>query len=655
MLKVHPIRQRDWLLLIIVLFAATLMRFSEPGVVEFFHDDAMVSTMAQELVSGERFPFTGIISSVGIPNPPQTIYTIALPFLISPHPAVAVAFVMGFNVIGVGLLWLIAHRYFGRIAALIAGLTYALSPWAVHFSRKIWAQEYHTPFILLAILLALYGFWEASRRSEDQPVRTSQFWAQVLTLPVLLWGLQIHFAAWFLLPIYAWLLWAGRQRIRWGALGLSLVLSALVMLPYIIGLAQTLEQDPTRITDAVGRSGASSGLSISGDALTSIAYLATGLGMETWVAPVQQTEMLAAVPPGPTWILIGLMSLAGMVLALIRREWHPFGVLLLVWIGLPMLALTPAWTPVYTHYFIPVIPALALAAGLSTATLANLVPLGGTGRAIILTAYCVLLVTQGIWFRGMLRYVDAVHVDYPGFTTPLYRLEAIAQTLDDYEDVVVLSYGMSWNLHHESVVWPVLLRDRVQCVRTLVGDGYAVFPDGPFAVLQAPDAPPDPVRNLYAQSEPILFPERPGSGEYRLYTFEEAPEWPGPAIQPTGPFSYDNGVQLTGYALADGIVYLEWLLPDGQRGVDYQFSAQIFDADGERLAQADRPFWQGQHWCPGDRLITWAPLDASAESAQLLVSLYQLGTGRDVGRYFSAEVQDASGTAIGRAAIIPLD
>src|SRR5688500_7478994 len=122
MLTINRVTRRDCIVLVLILFVAALMRFSQPGIVEFFHDDAMLSTLAQEMTAGERFPVTGINSSVGIPNPPPSVYVIALPFAINSNPMFAIYFVMMLNVFGVSLLWLMAHRYFGRTVALVAGL-----------------------------------------------------------------------------------------------------------------------------------------------------------------------------------------------------------------------------------------------------------------------------------------------------------------------------------------------------------------------------------------------------------------------------------------------------------------------------------------------------------------------------------------------------
>ena len=329
-MRTHNITRRDGLTLLLILFVAGLLRLGQPGIVEFFHDEAMLSSMAQQLVDGESFPLTGINSSTGIPNPPINVYLMALPYAISSDPQVATIFIMLLNVIGVGLLWLIAHRYFGKTTALVAGLTYAVSPWAILYSRKIWAQDFHTPFLLLALLLGLYGFWEAPRRGDDRASRW-QIVAQALCVPIMLIGMQIHFAAWALVPMYILLIVMRHRRVRWGALAATVMLSVLVMLPYGAGLAQTLQSDPTRVSDAAERSSATEGLAFDDTSLEAVIALMTGYGLETWVAPNQMGGMLAAVPPPALWWLIGAAALLGIGAMIMRSTMRPLAPFALIW------------------------------------------------------------------------------------------------------------------------------------------------------------------------------------------------------------------------------------------------------------------------------------------------------------------------------------
>ena len=655
MLTINKITRRDLIILALILFVAALMRFSQPGIVEFFHDDAMLSTLAQETAAGERFPVTGINSSVGIPNPPPSVYVMAIPFAINSNPMLALYFVMGLNVIGVGLLWLMAHRYFGRSVALIAGLSYAVSPWAVLYSRKIWAQEFHTPFILLGLLLGIYGFWEAARRS-DIETRSRWLnrheWAQVWCLPVLLFGFQIHFAAWALAPLYAVLVVTGFKRISWRAMVISGLVSFIVLAPYMLGFWQTYQRNPTQVRPGAVSTLASDDSNFSTQSLEYLFYLATGFGMETWVAPQQQSEMLDTVPPIPLWWIIGGMIVIGTML-LYRKQLRIFAPLLLIWAYLPAVALIPQWAGVYPHYFIASIPALMLLAAIGVTWVAETVPLQPHGRSIIVVAYAFILLTQGWYWRGVLRYVDSTDIRYPGFTVPLHYLHDVEKELSAYDDVVVLSDGMSWDLHHESAVWAVLLRDTAICVRTLVGDGYAVFPAGEFAALQAPNMPLEGIGTVYQNESVQHFPERPGGLGYTVYHWDNAPDWTGAEITPIEPVRFAGNVQLTGYHLADNLMLFEWRLPQRTPGLDYQYGGHFYNTAGEKIGQRDTTFWHGRHWCEGDRLLTWIWGDVPAETTQLQVFLYELGDANQA-RYINAPVIDAAGNPITDHATIDL-
>lgn len=644
----NRITQRDLLSLLLILFIAALLRFGEPGVVEFFHDEAMVALLAQDMAAGKTFPTVGILSSVGIPNPPTSIYVMWLPFALSSSPLFATLFIALLNVIGVGLLWLIAHRYFGRRIALIAGLVYALNPWAVLYSRKIWAQDFHTPFLLIALLLGLYGFLESDERYPRWKLA-----GQALCLPIFLFAFQIHFAAWVLLPVYFVILWLGRRQISWRTLLLTTALSLLVLLPYAVGLSQTLERDPERISNTLNRSGMSRGLSLSGDSLIYTARLATGLQLETWVAPEQQADLLEKVPrPSALWMLSGVAVLVGGFGLFAVRAYQRFALPILLWVGLPVVVFAPTWTPVYPHYFVASLPALALLAALGLEVVLHLFSSKSLTRPVILGAYAAILLTQGFWWRGVMRYVDTTYTPL-GYTTPIHYLLAMREELASYEDVIVVSNGMWVLLHKDAARWPALLRDTAQCVRTLPGSGYALFPTGRFAVLTTHEAPESPVENLYTHEDARVYPIRPGNGVYTITSFDSAPSWPDGPLEHILPVLFDNGVRLTGYKLDANRMTLEWQLP-AAGAVDYQYSGHFLNAEGDRLGQYDTSFLPGRHWCAGDRLITWADVAVPEGTSTLRVSMYRLGEGKTFGQFFSANILDVAGNPAGQWIDIPL-
>ena len=641
MLTTHRIERRDGLLLVIIVFIAAILRYGQAGIVEFFHDDAMLASLAQDIVAGDAWYWTGINSSVGVPNPPMSVYALLPIFALDSDPMTVIYAIMTWNVVGVALLWGLAHRYLGRTVALVAGLAYAVAPYAVLYSRKIWAQDYHTPFVLIGFGLALLGFAEKKSRP----------WAQAIALPVLLFAFQIHFAAWALLPAYIVIVLMGRKQIDWRALGISVILGALTLVPYAIGLTQALQANPARLTEAFATSSASGSISLTLAPVVSLFELVTGYGMANILAPAQTSTMNQAVPPVSLWwILFGLM-LIGIGL-LYRQRYRPLAPFLLVWAFLPAFALITGVTDVHNHYFITSIPALILLVAIATDQISRIVPLQPRGQSIVLIAVAVILLTQSIYWRGVLRYVDRTPIAYPGFTIPLHDLQTIADDLATFDDVVVLSDGMAWDLHHESVVWDVLLQDDVRCVRTLTGDGYAVQPVQAFAVLQTPAMPGAGVGRLYRNDRAQAHATRGASETYTRYAWSESPPIAADVI-PIAPVTFDSGVQLTGYKFEETRLILAWDLPERRAGLDYQYSSQLFTATGERIAQHDTRFWHGRHWCAGDRLLTWVTLSTPADASELRVSLYQLGTG-DQPSFVNANIVDELGNPQGQYATIPL-
>lgn len=641
--------RRDLTSLLLIVLLAAALRFGRGDVVEYFHDDAMLATLALELANGLDFSLTGILSSTGIPNSPVSVYLLAIPFALSSDPAFAIHAIMLWNVIGVALLWRLARRCCGSRIALLAGLLYAVNPWAVHFSRKIWAQELHTPIILFGLLLLLYGYWGSH---EGRRRERSRLLAQALSLPILVIGFQFHFASWPLLLFIPTALWLGRKRIAAGALVIGLVLSSLAVSPYAIGLSQTLTADPARISDALRRS-AEREPELSPASLSAIVQLATGSGLEHWLAPDQAAEIAHEYTPLRHLSLALLAVLLIGIAAATRRQRH-FAIMLLIWALLPSLLLMVEWTPVYIHYFIPSIPALALLTGIGADSILRIAERKRRPRSAVWSAFVLLLALQTHSWVVALNYVADKHVDYPGFTTPFSKLAPLRERLSAFNDVVIVAGGMSWNLHHEVAVWDTLLWDAAACVRAIILEGYAVFPAHPFAAVIAPDAPAVPFTRLYRNDSPAIFATRSAGGDYTVYQWPNAPEWPGPSIRSIEPELFENGVRLTGYALADGRATLEWQLPARQIGADYQFSAQLYDARGERLSQLDATFWHGRHWCEGDRLLTWGPIGTEASAMILKVALYQLPVATGAGSFANLHVLDALGHPKGQSVDIQL-
>lgn len=634
---VHPVRRADWPILLLVVLAAAVVRFNQLGVSEYHYDHAVLSRLAQQMLDTRAPATLGMTTSVGVPNAPASVYVVALPYLFTDDPLLVNAFLVALNVGGVGLLWLLAHRYFGASVGLAAGLIYALNPWAAFYSRGIWAQNFLTPFILLAFLLGLRGFYEGSRR------------AQAACLPVLLFGAQIHYAAWTLLPVYLWLLWLGRKQLSPRALAISFGLGALVLAPFAVGIGQWAAGREGSQTLGVIFGGRSVG--IHPQTLTFPLWLATGLSMERVIAP--QGDLLAQLPPpSALWALVGLLALPGLVR--LGRTQPRLLPLVVLWLGLPLLAFLPTFAPVYPHYFIVLIPALALLSGIGLAWLAE--RYGMVSRLAAAGVAAAILFSQGVWWNNLLQYVNttATPPGWPssdGFSVPMGYLLDIRSRLAPVQDVLLLN---SLPLQNDPTIWSPMLYHRVSCLREVVAaeGGIAVFPGHPFAVLTAPGGSPYPLPALYAGAAPVVVPLRPGEGEYTLVVFDQAPDWPGPALATIPVARFDNGVSLQGYALEAERLYLDWELPARPaQDEQYFYFAHFLNAAGDRIAQRDSNFWPSKYWCGGDRAVIWVdtpvPLD---ETALLRVGLYRVVNGL----FVNSSLLDDSGGAPGLWVDVPL-
>lgn len=645
-------RIKDIAALLFVLICATFVRLHRLDAVELFHDESMVSMMAQEMADGLTFPLQGILSSVGIPNPPTSIYAMALPFAFTHNPLVATGYIALLNVAAVGLLWLIARRYFGFTAALVAALCFAFNPWAILYSRKIWAQDYANPFLLLALTATLWGFRDGKR------------WGQIFALPLMLFAMQIHFAAWALVPLFGWIAWTGRRAARRGPVIASIILGLLILLPYLIGFAQTLQADPARISDTLKRSGGAreGGLRV----LTYAAKLATGTGIEIWVAPRLDPAVFGhtAVTRGVAVVLAAIPLLLGtLALLLKRRRWI---ISLALWILLPIAAFQIGLADLWPHYFIPQLPAFALLAGIGTAWVIE-----SAGRSRLLRSGMIALTGLviggglGVQWRDFTTITDYAYqhqieigAGTSGHTTPMFVLDAVHAAIPaDIDDVIVLSDGDRVWFDAEAARWPVILRGEARCVRALPVDGMMVTPSGRFAVIMTPTAS-HALRQMYASEGAAVIPARSGEGEYRVTVYDTLPQ-PVVFTPLTSAARFSNGVTLWGYRQGPERIELQFILPEapdrtfyGALEYDYQLFIHLLDSNGQRIAQSDASFWPGRHWCAGDQLALWREID-TRNAQTLRVGFYKLRDNK--GAMQAVDLLDTAGNPAGNWIDIPLD
>ena len=607
-------RRFDLLGLLFILVVAASLRLVYDGVIEYRKDEAELTSIELDIAQGKPIPFLGIPSSIGLPNSPMTAYVLAPPFLISEDPMVAIGYIAILNVMGVGLLWLIAYRYFGRGVALVTGLAYAVNPWAVMYSRKIWAQDYHTPFILLAIFLMFYGFIDKKR------------WAQILCLPIFLIGLQIHFASWSLVPVYLWLVWHGRKNTTWRILAISGLLGIGVLIPYGIGIAQSLGNVKAVFpkdwsTDLIWQPA------------QHIANLTTGLQLEGTFANDQAVDFLTQVPqPGLLWGFSGLFALIGIIA--VWRKWpRHLAFMLSIWAFITVVfitvmailgQITGLWIETWPHYYIPSIPAFCLLAGIGVVAIATWRPQIKTVGIITGGVTAAIFVTQFLAVFGLLNYVDT-HLTTSGFSfgIPLHYLLNVRDALRPYQDIVVVN-GDGRDLPSTgAVIWHSLLHDSNRCIRDLTFlDSAAVFPGKPFAAVFSPrqsDVDLSALKAMYQGTNPVVIDVPHGGEPFQIYPLQSIP-WTGAIISDLEPTHFSNGLVLTGYNTAKKRLILRWMLP-ARSSMSYTTVISYLSANKAVLGQHKEPFWQSYNWCMNDTLLDWMNIAPPNGTTQLEIGL----------------------------------
>ncbi len=678
---IHPITRRDMFILAGILLLAAFMRWERPGLVDYRYDEALLSQLAIDWLQGAPLPNRGLIASVGIPQGPLMVYLMAIPYALEANPALATAFVGLLNVVVVGLLWMFAHRYLNPRVAILAALMYAVMPWAVMLSRKIWNPNMQPPFLLVGVLLAAYGFLENKR------------WAQLWALPFFYLQLQFHYGGLVMFALLAWLMWRGRKNIHLPTFLVSIVITLILALPFLSGLTQT---DLDAAQNLV--SGDGGGLTFSSDAVQVLYRFLTGNGVEVaFMQAPTATDFYAQMPPLFLWNATIILLLVGVVVAWWRYRF--FAPLLMLWAFLTAIILTANIVQAHEHYFVLVIPALCILVAMGVEgllfimpdfaaqkqhrhTLSTTPPLhvwrGGGGVRLdlerglggevgekmmnnrfvfsikelphfaLLGFFGVILLTQAIWWRNLLTYVDTHPTPY-GANAPLHYLLTVREKLLPYSDVMIIGGEVNYS---GSLIWKPMLYQTAECVRDVLIEGgeIAVFPAQPFAIVLPPNHAPYGMLELYETANPVTIPMRPGEGEYTLHFHESAPEWSATPITAIEAPLFENGVRLTGYYLSDNQLYLRWHIEENLAQHNTQYFAHFLDATGERSGQRDSSFYNIGYWCEGDTLITRADVQLPADIATLRVGMYT----RIEERTVNINVLAADGNPIGTWVDIPI-
>jgi len=320
-----------------IVVLAGFLRLQRPSLMEFKADEAEALRRVEASLSGGGLPVRGLESSIGLPNPPVFIDLLLIPGAVSLEPEFVAGFVALLNLAAVGLCYFFGRRLFNERTALIATLLFATAPWAVIYSRKIWAQDCMPFFSVLAI----GGLAEVCARGNRRWFVPAALAAGLLP--------GLHFSGLWAPVIFVLVLLASRPRIGWRPALLTGALLTALYLPYVIAV---WPPGPSRFTWAPH------GVSLV--AVRAALDHASAGGMEDLLgashAAFRSTQP-AALPAAAAAIHLGLAAAAAVGLILNLARVREAGVVLL-WalvppVGFVALSLI---APIHSHYLVMLYP-----------------------------------------------------------------------------------------------------------------------------------------------------------------------------------------------------------------------------------------------------------------------------------------------------------
>lgn len=612
-------RRTEMLLLAVILLLTAVLRMGWPELTEFKADEAHLLALALEMADFETFPLRGISSSVGFPNFPMSVWLYALPLFVWKNVISATVFTGLLNTLAVlGCYWLV-RRYWGAEAALTAALLFAVSPWAIHHSRKIWAQNLLPFFVVGWGITAVLTFVESRRK------------AIILHFLCLAAAAQAHLAAFALIPATALIMLLFWRRIPWKETLIGLFVAALTFVPFLIYL----------LTDGLDYVNlgklASGGTAVernwSLEPLLHSWRLTSGWQIHA-LAGASFRDFLATVP-SVAWVywIWGVLFAAGLVF-MIARIWQAktptssqaegeVYAILLIWLVVPILFFALPVLPIEIHYFLPIYPVPYIVMGILVGHLVT------RWRRMVIGVLVITAVFQ-LFILGSLQTFLSQQITPSGYGTPLaMQLEAAAEakrlfTETAAAEVLIAGEGDNPDLATFAAANAVLLRDLPH--RFVDVRDTAVFPNSSAIVLLDPSA--GGLSDLYRVSaaEVVAIPLRQGEGTLEVLVVPEtAVPAPNHIIEP--PAILTNWAAFLGYdtpelnddGTADWRVYWSSGEPSNN---DYHLFNHLLNAEGNRIAQFDSSLFPASQWQPNDTIITQSRLNWPDNATIMRIGMY---------------------------------
>jgi len=390
--------RRNWDVFVLagILLVGGWLRVTRLELMEFKADECLLHALALKQARGDMQP-VGLVSSVGIHNPAMAVNLFTIPALFTKDPVRFALLPAILNTIALLAGYVLARRWMSRPAALIAMFLFAVSPWAVLTSRKIWAQDL-LPLFTIAFFLAVVAWLRKGRARH------------VVAIFVMLAVLnQIHYSTLAFWPIVAVAAW---RRRRSGALAYWLAGAAIYVvmwLPFIVYQARTWPGDYARYIAARGGVDAS----VTANFAQAVGWQISLMGQGGFDSVLDEsTKAFGQTVSLSVWLTVvfSLVLSSALIVTLLCLKKQPDLWVLVAWLGLPTLLLSFHW--VIYHYFLACYPVTFLMTGVlvdaAAVWAASRIPSRSFRAALAAAAIAFLLLVGSSEVTFFTRFLDFV-------------------------------------------------------------------------------------------------------------------------------------------------------------------------------------------------------------------------------------------------------
>lgn len=592
-------------LLLLILVLAAYLRFINLETTWMGGDQSGLLSVAMEFVTQGKIPLAANKSSAGIVNPPLVEYLYAIPLFLT-HRIIAVAwFTAAANLASVALCYAFSRRFFGMRVALMATLLYAVSPWAVNFSRMIWNPTM-LPLFSTSALGCLMMYFGAGQKPG---------WL-VGAFLALAGVVQLHWASVVLLGAVGLCGLIMYRRLKVVPIVIGGILLVLTFIPYYLYERSVGFQDILALLQTG-----------SGDAHISIAsaLLAGDLASAQGFAKVGRpwsaldTLMQASVWGGLVYLGVVVLRDLGQALRSKLPSGRTARLILLLWTAVPIIFFLRHAHYLQHHYFLYLYPGLQIVVAIVADDGVSLLwKLGGrlvrragrwTVRGASLLLPTALLIAVGYHFY--LLQIRVLSENQTACVQLRHIEEAIDRAqflLDDTgsHDLIVLSEGPDADHSKLGLLRHFIEPDiRLRFIRL---DSGLTIPQGPAVYVMA---------GFSRRAGPMLDEIAQKRGGIALscegWSFYTAPGMSALDVSSEAIGVWSNELRLSEYQVKgrhcpgrEVKLVTFWDVGDGEYDQgQVHFFNHLMSEDGDLASQYDGKGVHNLYWFPGDRLVNW--------------------------------------------------